>query len=121
MSFSKTVSGNLSSEQASSSERPTYVRALPLRDLVDIDRIKAEIEKGNVLIVKITPIAKRSIDETKSAINLLVDFVKGVGGDIARLGEERIVITPPSIKIWREEESVSVAVSAAQPHELLDE
>jgi SepF-like predicted cell division protein (DUF552 family) len=31
----------------------------------------------------------------------LYEFSVSAGGDIARLGEERIVITPPGIKIWR--------------------
>ena len=82
-------------------QHPIYVKAYPLRDLTDVPRIKAEIIEGNILIVKITPIAKRSVDETKSAISELVDFVKSIQGDIARLGEERIVMTPPTVKVWR--------------------
>jgi SepF-like predicted cell division protein (DUF552 family) len=27
--------------------------------------------------------------------------VQASGGDIARLGEERVVITPPNVKIWK--------------------
>ena len=67
-------------------QRPIYVKAYPLRDPTDVPRIKAEIIEGNILIVKITPIAKRSIEETKSAISELVEFVKSIQGDIARLG-----------------------------------
>jgi SepF-like predicted cell division protein (DUF552 family) len=93
-------------------QRPIYVKAFPLRDPIDVPRIKAEIIEGNILIVKITPIAKRSVEETKSAINELVDFVKSIQGDIARLGEERIVMTPPTVKVWRGKESFPVAVTA---------
>jgi len=84
-----------------------YVKALPLHNLSDIDKIKSEVKLGNVLIVRITPLAKKSVEETKHAINQLCDFIKNEGGDIARLGEERIVITPPSIKIWRSKQEVS--------------
>jgi hypothetical protein len=31
-------------------------------------------------------------------------FAESIGGDIARLGEERIVICPANVKIWRENE-----------------
>jgi SepF-like predicted cell division protein (DUF552 family) len=31
-----------------------------------------------------------------------MEFTQSVGGDIARLGEERVVITPAFIRIWRE-------------------
>jgi SepF-like predicted cell division protein (DUF552 family) len=94
-------------------QHPIYVKAYPLRDLTDVPRVKAEIIEGNILIVKITPIAKRSVDETKSAINELVDFVKSIQGDIARLGEERIVMTPPTVKVWRGKEDNTVAVTSA--------
>jgi uncharacterized protein len=92
---------------------PLYVKALPLQELDDVDSIKTEIGDGNILIVRITQLAKKSVDETKLAITELTDHVKSIGGDIARLGEERIVITPPGIKIWRRETAGSEAAIAA--------
>jgi SepF-like predicted cell division protein (DUF552 family) len=94
-------------------QHPIYVKAYPLRDPTDVPRIKAEIIEGNILIVKITPIAKRSVEETKSAIGELVDFVKSIQGDIARLGEERIVMTPPTVKVWRGKENSRLEVATA--------
>ena len=92
---------------------PLYVKALHLQELDDVDSIKREIGEGNILIVRITPLAKKSVDETKLAITELTDHVKSIGGDIARLGEERIVITPPGVKIWRRETAGSEAAIAA--------
>jgi SepF-like predicted cell division protein (DUF552 family) len=92
-------------------QHPIYVKAYPLRDPADVPRIKAEIIEGNILIVKITPIAKRSVEETKSAISELVDFVKSIQGDIARLGDERIVMTPPTVRVWRGRESSPLTVA----------
>jgi uncharacterized protein len=92
---------------------PLYVKALPLQELDDVDSIKTEIGDGNILIVRITPLAKKSVDETKLAITELTDHVKSIGGDIARLGEERIVITPPGVKIWRRETAGSEPSIAA--------
>jgi len=82
-------------------EKVAYVKALPLSNLDDLPKIKSEIRLGNIVIIRITPLAKKSVEETKIAINDLCDYVKAEGGDIARLGEERIVITPASVKIWR--------------------
>ena len=96
-------------------QSPLYVKALPLQELDDVDAIKQEIGRGNVLIVRITPLAKKSVDETKLAITELTDHVKSIGGDIARLGEERIVITPPGVKIWRRETASAEATIAAAP------
>jgi len=79
-----------------------YLKARPLRSLSDLDSIKSEVESGNILILKVTPLATRSIDDIRRAVNDLCSFIKTIDGDIARLGEERIVITPSAVKIWRE-------------------
>ncbi len=87
--------------QSEPEKQVTYIKALPLKNYEDINRIKEELKIGNVLIVKITPLAMKSIEEVKNAIDELKVYAQSINGDIARLGEERIVITPPSIKIWR--------------------
>lgn len=79
-----------------------YLKALPLRDLEDIDAIKREVKSGNILILRVGPLARKSIEDVKRAVSELHEFATLVGGDIARLGEERVVITPPFIRIWRE-------------------
>jgi len=79
-----------------------YLRALPLRSLDDIEVVKREVKSGNILILRISPLAKKSIEDVKRAVEELCEFTKLVGGDIARLGEERVVVTPSSIQIWRE-------------------
>jgi SepF-like predicted cell division protein (DUF552 family) len=79
-----------------------YLRAFPLRALEDVDVVKNEVESGNILILRITPLAKKSVEDVKQAVNELREFVERTGGDIARLGEERVVITPSSVRIWRE-------------------
>ena len=83
-----------------------YLRALPLRTLDDLEVVKREVKSGNILILRISPLAKKSIEDVKRAVDELCEFAKLVGGDIARLGEERVVVTPSSIQIWREKTSV---------------
>ena len=90
-----------STENAAQTEK-TYLKAMPLRDLADLESIKAEVTNGNILILKITPLANKNILDVSRAVNELYSFTEQIGGDIARLGEERIVICPPKIRIWRE-------------------
>ncbi|MGA9388418.1 MAG: cell division protein SepF [Candidatus Bathyarchaeia archaeon] len=85
----------------------TYLKAMPLRDLSDLDNVKNEVRSGNILIIRITPLASKSVDDVKRAVNELSEFVESVGGDIARLGEERVVICPQNVRIWREKTPVS--------------
>jgi len=80
----------------------TYLKAIPLRDLSDLEEIKNEVKNGNVLILRITPLASKNIEDVKRAVNELFEFAESIGGDIARLGEERVVICPQNIRIWRE-------------------
>ena len=79
----------------------TYIKAVPLKNPDELTKLKDEIKNGNILIVKITPLAMKSIEQVKGAIDELKTYCESMGGDIARLGEERIVLTPQHIKIWR--------------------
>ena len=51
--------------------------------------------------MRITPIAQKNVQELKKAIEELYGYVSSIGGDIVRLGDERVVLTPPGVKIWR--------------------
>jgi uncharacterized protein len=79
-----------------------YLKAMPLRELTDLDNIKKDIKEGNILILRVTPLASKSIEDVKKAVNDLFEFTESIGGDIARLGEERVVICPKNVRIWRE-------------------
>ncbi|MEM2767112.1 MAG: cell division protein SepF [Candidatus Bathyarchaeia archaeon] len=85
----------------------TFLKAMPLRDLADVETVKSEVRSGNILILRITPLANKSVEDVKRAVNELCEFVESVGGDIARLGEERVVICPPHVRIWREKAPLS--------------
>ena len=94
-------------------QKKAYLKAMPLRNLADVEVIKHELSLGNILILKITPLARNSIEDVKKAVNELSGFTQSIGGDIARLGEERVVIVPDSIKIWRPETVASIKASTA--------
>lgn len=84
-----------------------YLKAVPLRDVSDLEKFKEEVKAGNILILRITPLASKSIEDVKKAINELCEFVESVGGDIARLGEERVVVCPQNVRVWREKTPVT--------------
>ena len=88
-------------------QKKAYLKAMPLRDLSDVEVVKHELKMGNIIILKITPLARKSIEDVKVAVNELSNFTKSIEGDIASLGEERVVIVPNEIKIWRPEAVVS--------------
>ena len=99
-------------QESNSSEgiSKTYLKAMPLRELSDIENVKTEVSNGNIIILKVTPLAQKSIEDVKTAVNDLYQFAESMGGDIARLGEERIVICPKTVRIWREKTPKPAAI-----------
>ena len=80
---------------------PVYLKAITLRDKSDVAAVKEDIKKHMILIIRVTPLAQKDLDELRKAVEDLYSYTQSAGGDIARLGEERLVITPPDVKIWR--------------------
>lgn len=78
-----------------------YLKALALRTLDEVAKVKNDISKNTIVILRVTPLAEKDIAELKRAVQELYEFTTSIGGDIARLGDERIVITPPKVKIRR--------------------
>ena len=78
-----------------------YLKSQSIRNTEDVQRIKDEISRKMILILKITPLAQKSVGDLKKVVEELYEFTTSMGGDIARLGEERVVVTPPGVRIWR--------------------
>lgn len=88
-------------EDATESPREMYIKAIPLKAYEDVDIIKSEVRAGNIVITNVSPLAKNNIEDVKRAINELNEYAAMIAGDIARLGEERVILTPKTVKIWR--------------------
>jgi SepF-like predicted cell division protein (DUF552 family) len=84
-----------------SQEAPVYLKAITLRDPTEVQTIKEDLKNQMIVIMRVTPLAQKSVDELRRVIDDLYKYVQSAGGDIARLGEERVVITPAKVKIWR--------------------
>ncbi len=82
---------------------PTYLKATTIRDYSDVHTVKEDIKKGMILVLRVTPLAQKNVDELRKAVEEIYNIAKNNDADIARLGEERIIVTPPGVKIWRAE------------------
>jgi uncharacterized protein len=92
--------------EPSETQVKTYLKAMPLRELADLEMVENEVKNGNIIILRITPLASKNIEDVKQAVNQLYEFAESIKGDIARLGDERVVICPDKIRIWREKTPV---------------
>ncbi|HEY7367388.1 MAG TPA: cell division protein SepF [Nitrosopumilaceae archaeon] len=84
-------------------ESPTYLKAITIRDPSDIHTIKEDIKKNMILILRVTPLAQKDVEKLRKVVEELYTIAKNSNADIARLGEERIIVTPPGVKIWKPE------------------
>jgi uncharacterized protein len=80
---------------------PIYLKAVTLKNISEVSEIKKDAKKEMIIILRVTPLAHKDVEQLRTAIDDLYKYVQSSGGDIARLGEERVVITPPSVKIWK--------------------
>lgn len=94
------MANQLINKEKRQSER-MMLKAYALRSASEVEKVKEDIENNTIVILRITPLAQKNIEELREAVSRLYEIATANGGDIARLGEDRIIITPPTVGIWR--------------------
>ena len=94
------MASELINKEKRQSER-MMLKAYALRSATEVEKVKEDIENNTIVILRITPLAQKNIEELREAVSRLYEIATANGGDIARLGEDRIIITPPTVGIWR--------------------
>ena len=82
-------------------KQETYVKAITIRDPSDIHTIKEDVKKGMILILRVTPLAQKDVEKLRNVVEELYVIARDSNADIARLGDERIIVTPQGVKIWK--------------------
>ena len=80
---------------------PTYLKAITIRDPSDIHSIVEDVRKGMILVLRVTPLAQKNVDQLRRLVEELYSVARSSDSEIARLGEERIIVTPPGVRIWK--------------------
>lgn len=81
-----------------------FLTPMPLTALSELEFVEREVSSGNIIILRVTPLASKNLEDVKRAVIKLHRFIESIGGDIGRLGEERIVLCPPNVKLRRASE-----------------
>lgn len=84
-------------------QNTTYLKAITIRDSSDVHSIKEDIKKSMILILRVTPLAQKDVKQLRELVEELYIIAKSEEADIARLGEERIIVVPANVKIWKPE------------------
>ena len=75
-----------------------YVKPVALEQEADLAVIEAELKKRNIILLNISVMSKRP-NTLKGMVERLKTYVKKSNGDIARIDEEKILLTPSKVKI----------------------
>jgi uncharacterized protein len=75
-----------------------YVKPISLQSEADAKIVEEELNNKNLVLLNITPIA-RNPTKLKNVVTELRKFVKKANGDIARIDEDKILLTPAKVKI----------------------
>lgn len=67
-----------------------------------VDRIIKHIKSGNIAVAGMRDLKENNLDELKQCVNKLKLSVTNMGGDIAGVGDDWLIVTPKSARIHRE-------------------
>jgi hypothetical protein len=81
-----------------------YVKPVALQQESDLSLIEAELKKKNIILLNISVMSKRP-NTLKGMVDRLKTYVKKTNGDIARIDEEKLLITPSKVKIIKTKKS----------------
>ncbi|MCK4397495.1 MAG: cell division protein SepF [Methanophagales archaeon] len=77
-----------------------YIKTAEVTGLYDVPELKKEIYAGNVLILDIS-VAKQDKGLLEKVVKDLKMVAFDVGGDIAGIGSDQVIVAPARIKIER--------------------
>ncbi|MFH1285038.1 MAG: cell division protein SepF [Candidatus Micrarchaeota archaeon] len=75
-----------------------YVKPVALESEADAKVIEDELKQRNIILLNVSPMA-RNPNKLKAIIGELKAFVVRMNGDIARIDNEKILLTPAKVKI----------------------
>ena len=83
-------------------EGRNFVRVVNFEDYSSTELVLNYLrDRNNIIILKIKPRLLQEKMELKRALKRIQRTAAAVGGDMAGLKEDVIIITPPDVQIWR--------------------
>lgn len=77
-----------------------WVKPFVMQDTPDAKHVVEEVNKGNVVLLNIEPLYKRNAVKLKQSIDQLKRNANSINGDIVRLSEYKLLVTPRGMKVF---------------------
>ncbi|MCX8158501.1 MAG: cell division protein SepF [Candidatus Diapherotrites archaeon] len=78
-----------------------FVRPVVLNTEEDVSYVMEELKKGNFILLNIADLSRRNAIKLRDLITAIKEQVLQIDGDIARISQEKILITPSRVKIMK--------------------
>lgn len=75
-----------------------YIKPIALESEADINVIAEELKQRNIILLNVSPM-KRNTAKLKMIVDNIKAHVGKINGDIARIDEDKILLTPTRVKI----------------------
>jgi len=86
-------------EEETYDDADAFVKPMDLAVEADVTAIVSEAKNGNIVLVNIADLAKRNALKLKELIGQVKNEVRTIDGDIARISQGRVLVTPSKVKI----------------------
>jgi len=84
-----------------------YVKPIALESENDMQVIKDELMQKNIILLNITPLMRNQA-KLKALVGEIKMFVTKINGDLARIDNEKLLLTPAKVKIVKKRVGGSV-------------
>jgi len=79
------------------------IRIETINDYRDVEGIQKHVREGNVVFLRIRKMRERDMGELKRVVERLRRTTIAMNGDIIGVDEDFLILTPPTVKIYRGE------------------
>ncbi len=86
-------------EEFEEEEVKAYVKPYQLTSASDVEKVVEELSKGNILLLNIRSLATKNALLLRDVVTKIKEKALEMGGDIARISEYYVLVTPPGVKI----------------------
>ena len=86
-------------KEAIEEDADALVKSLTLSDEADCQVVLKEAKEGNLVLLNIEGLAKRNALKLKELITVIRSGVQSIDGDIARISQDKVLVTPSKVKI----------------------
>ncbi len=87
------------------SEAEILVKSMNIQSLADVPNVANELQAGNILVLDISALMEQDPADLKRAIDQLKGISQGIGGDVGRLSETKVLVTPRFVRIQFKKEA----------------